>query len=168
MFKRTILALSVAALAMTGVAQAQENATLTLRSGERISGQLVDMGGSGFAVRVSGQDRNIPTSEVAVIDFSGSAATDADWAKVTDGQQLLVLKDGDYVDRSTLRYRRYVTAQDHVQDQLRRSHRVLVGDRAHRARTPGGCVLGVAMPHSRRQRAPEFLSRRARRGRRRE
>jgi hypothetical protein len=94
MFKRTILALSVAALAITGVAQAQENATLTLRSGERISGQLVDMGGSGFAVRVNGQDRNVPTNDVAVIDFSGSAATDADWAKVTDGQHLLVLKDG--------------------------------------------------------------------------
>src|SRR3954469_18520105 len=75
MFKRTILALSVAALAITGVAQAQENATLTLRSGERISGQLVDMGGSGFAVRVNGQDRNIGTNDVAVIDFSGSAAT---------------------------------------------------------------------------------------------
>jgi hypothetical protein len=94
MFKRTILALSVAALALTGVAQAQENATLTLRSGERISGQLVDMGGSGFAVRVNGQDRNVATNDVAVIDFTGGSATDADWAKVTDGQQLLVLKDG--------------------------------------------------------------------------
>ena len=60
MFKRTILALSVAALAMTGVAQAQENATLTLRSGERISGQLVDMGGSGFAVRVNGAGQKYP------------------------------------------------------------------------------------------------------------
>src|SRR3954447_22189746 len=83
MFKRTILALSVAALAITGVAQAQENATLTLRSGERISGQLVDMGGSGFAVRVNGQDRNVATNDVAVIDFTGGSATDADWAKVT-------------------------------------------------------------------------------------
>src|SRR4051812_43273230 len=94
MCKRTILALSVAALAVTGVAQAQENATLTMRSGERVSGQLVDMGGSGFAVRVNGQDRQIPTSDVAVIDFGGGVASDADLAKVTDGQQLLVLKDG--------------------------------------------------------------------------
>jgi len=94
MFKRTILALSVAALAVTGVAQAQENATLTMRSGERVSGQLVDMGGSGFAVRINGQERQIPTSDVAVIDFGGGGASDAELAKVTDGQQLLILKDG--------------------------------------------------------------------------
>jgi hypothetical protein len=94
MFKRTILALTVAALAITGVAQAQENATLTMRSGERVSGQLVDMGGSGFAVRVNGQDRQIPTGDVAVIDFSGGSPSDADWANVTNGQQLLSMRDG--------------------------------------------------------------------------
>jgi hypothetical protein len=98
MFKRTVLALSVAALTVTGVAQAQENATLTLRSGERVSGQLVDMGGSGFAVRVNGQDRQIPTNDVAVIDFSGASMSDADWAKVTDGQQVLWLKNGTTVN----------------------------------------------------------------------
>ncbi len=93
MFKRTILALSVAALTITGVAQAQENATLTLRSGERVSGQLVDMGGSGFEVRVNGQSRQIPTHDVAVIDFSGATMNDTDWANVADGQQV-VLKNG--------------------------------------------------------------------------
>lgn len=98
MFKRTVLALSVAALGFTGLAQAQENATLTMRSGERVSGQLVDMGGSGFAVRVNGQDRQIPTNDVAVIDFSGGTMTDADWSKVTEGQQLLQLRDGSTVN----------------------------------------------------------------------
>ena len=138
MFKRTILALSVAALAITGVAQAQENATLTLRSGERISGQLVDMGGSGFAVRVNGQDRNVATSDVAVIDFTGSSATDADWARVTDGQQLLVLRDGstatgqlyDIGGTSPLR----ITFKTSSGDRTASSSR----DRTHRARTPGG------------------------------
>jgi hypothetical protein len=42
-----------------------------LRSGERISGDLVDMGGSGFTVRVNGQERNVRTGDVAVIDFAG-------------------------------------------------------------------------------------------------
>jgi hypothetical protein len=97
MFKRTILALSVAALTVTGVAQAQENATLTLRSGERVSGQLVDMGGSGFEVRVNGQSRQIPTNDVAVIDFAGGSMSDADWAKITDGQQVVWLKNGSTV-----------------------------------------------------------------------
>jgi len=98
MFKRTFLALAVAALALTGVAQAQENATLTLTSGERVSGQLVDMGGSGFTVRVNGQERMIPTNSVAVIDFSGGSMSDADWASVTGGQQVLWLKNGTTVN----------------------------------------------------------------------
>lgn len=97
MFKRTILALSVTALAITGVAQAQENATLTLRSGERVSGQLVDMGGSGFEVKVNGQSRQIPTNDVAVIDFSGGTMSDADWANVGDGQHVM-LKNGTTVN----------------------------------------------------------------------
>src|SRR6185436_11314576 len=50
MFKRTILALSVAALTFTGVAQAQENATLTLRNGDKINAQLIDLGGVGFTI----------------------------------------------------------------------------------------------------------------------
>lgn len=97
MFKRTVLALSAAALTIAGAAQAQEHATLTLRSGERVSGQLVDMGGSGFEVRVNGQARQIPTHDVAVIDFSGGAMSDADWAKVQDGPQV-VLKNGSTVN----------------------------------------------------------------------
>ncbi len=96
MLKRTILALSVAALSVAAVALAQENATLLLRSGETISGQLVDMGGSGFTVRVSGQERQIPTNDVAVIDFTGNPK-DIDWSKVPAGQQV-VLRNGQTVD----------------------------------------------------------------------
>jgi hypothetical protein len=97
MVKRTILALSVAALAFTGVAQAQENATLTLRNGDKITGQLVDLGGVGFTVRVNGAERNIPTNDVAVIDFSGGSMTDADWDKVSGGNQVIWLKSGETV-----------------------------------------------------------------------
>ena len=42
MLKRTFVAWSVAALSLTGIAFAQESATITLRSGERLSAQLVD------------------------------------------------------------------------------------------------------------------------------
>ena len=100
MFKRTILALSVAALTVTGVAQAQENATLTLRSGDKVSGQLEDLGGVGFTMRVNGAERQIPTNDVAVIDFTGNNMTDADWAKVTDGTQTVILRNGDTVTGS--------------------------------------------------------------------
>jgi len=98
MFKRTILAVSVAALTFTGVAQAQENATLTLRSGERINAQLIDLGGVGFTIRVNGTERQIPANDLAAIDFTGGTVSDADWAKLNDGQQLLVLKNGDTVN----------------------------------------------------------------------
>lgn len=98
MLKRTLLALAVAALTLPAVAQAQENATLLLRSGERVAGQLLDMGGVGFTVRVSGQERQIPTNDVAVIDFAGGDMSDADWAKVTGGTQVVWLRNGQTIE----------------------------------------------------------------------
>jgi hypothetical protein len=98
MFKRTIFALAVAAVAYVGAVQAQENATLTLRSGERIAGQLVDLGGSGFTVRVNGQERMIPTNDVSVIDFTGGTMTANDWSKVTGGNQVAMLRNGDSIN----------------------------------------------------------------------
>lgn len=98
MLKRTVLgAFCVAAMLTAGIAQAQENATLVLRSGERVSGQLVDLGGVGYTVRVSGQDRHIPQNDVAVIDFTGGTMTDADWAKFT-GTSQVVLKSGQTIE----------------------------------------------------------------------
>jgi hypothetical protein len=98
MFNRTILALSVAALTVTGVAQAQENTTITLRSGEKINAQLIDLGGGGFAVKVNGADRQIPTNDVSVIDFAGGSMTDADWRKVPEGQPVVMLRSGETVN----------------------------------------------------------------------
>lgn len=92
MLKRMFVALSIATVALTSLA-AQESATFVLRSGERLNGQLVDMGGSGYAVRVNGQDRNIPLGEMALIDFSGSGMSQADWDRVS-GQHVLWLRNG--------------------------------------------------------------------------
>jgi hypothetical protein len=100
MLKRTFLALSVVALTVTGIAQAQENATLILRSGDRISGQLMDMGGVGFTIKVNGAERQIPTNDVAVIDFGAADMSDADWAKISGGNQVVWLKNGQTVDGS--------------------------------------------------------------------
>ncbi len=97
MVKRTILgAFCLTSLLAIGVAQAQENATLTLRSGESISGQLVDLGGVGFTVRVNGQERQVPQNDVAAIDFTGNAISDADWARF-NGTQQVVLRNGQTV-----------------------------------------------------------------------
>jgi hypothetical protein len=97
MFKRTILALAVAALPLSA-ALAQESATLTLRSGEKITGQLEDLGGVGFTVRVNGTERRIPQNDVAVIDFAGTSMSDADWAKVPEGEQRVILKSGETIN----------------------------------------------------------------------
>jgi hypothetical protein len=96
MLKRTIIAASIAALSITGAA-AQENATLTLRSGERIQGQLIDMGGSGFTIRVNGNERQVPTGEVALIDFAGSTMSQSDWDRVNSGQHVIWLRNGETV-----------------------------------------------------------------------
>ena len=79
MLKRTIVTLAIAALAVTAALQAQVSGTVTMRSGEKINGQVVDLGASGLALRVNGQDRQIPIGEVSVIDFSGSDMSQADW-----------------------------------------------------------------------------------------
>ena len=98
MFKRTILAAAVAC-ALVGSAQAQENATLVLRSGDKISGQLVDMGGVGFTVRVNGQERQIATNDVSVIDFTGNGdVSEADMNRVSGGAQTVWLRNGQAFD----------------------------------------------------------------------
>jgi hypothetical protein len=97
MVKRTILALAIAALPLSA-ALAQESATLTLRSGEKITGQLEDLGGVGFTVRVNGTERRIPQNDVATIDFGGTSMTDADWAKVPEGEQRVILKSGEAIN----------------------------------------------------------------------
>src|SRR5919108_3698844 len=97
MWKRTFAVLLVTMLGLTGIALAQENATITLRSGERLTGQLLDMGGVGFTVRVGGQERQIPTTDVAIIDFTGGGAADVDWNKFTGGQHVMWLKSGQVI-----------------------------------------------------------------------
>ena len=100
MLKRTVLsAFCAAAMLVTGVAYAQESATLTMRSGEKVSGQLVDLGGVGYTIRVNGSERQIAQNDVAVIDFTGATMTDADWEKFS-GPSVVVLRNGQTVNGS--------------------------------------------------------------------
>jgi len=96
MLKRTILA-AAAVCALAVPALAQENATLVLRSGDKVTGQLVDMGGAGFTVRVNGQERQIATNDVAVIDFTGNGdVSDSDWSRMSG--QGVFLRSGQTVE----------------------------------------------------------------------
>jgi hypothetical protein len=86
------------ALMLASPALAQQSAMFVLRSGEQLSGELVDMGGSGFQVRVGGSPRQIATGDVAVIDFSGSTSfPDSEVNQVQAGKHLLVLSNGQMV-----------------------------------------------------------------------
>jgi len=82
------------ALAIALPAVAQTSATVVLRSGERISGDLVDMGAGGFEVRVGGNPRKIPTGDVAVIDFAGGAFPAGELNQIPAGRHLIVLSNG--------------------------------------------------------------------------
>jgi hypothetical protein len=79
------------------MAFAQQSATLTLKSGERLSAQLMDLGGVGYTVRVDGQERQIPANDVAAIDFTGSTISNGDWDKLSSGGQVLILKSGETI-----------------------------------------------------------------------
>ena len=81
MLKRTIVALAIAALALPAAIQAQVSGTITLRAGEKINGQVIDLGAQGLTVRSGGNDRQIPIDQVSVIDFSGSDMSQSDWDK---------------------------------------------------------------------------------------
>ncbi|HXW04768.1 MAG TPA: hypothetical protein VD833_06030 [Vicinamibacterales bacterium] len=95
MLTRTFTGVALAMVAAGSLAVAQVSATLRLRSGENISGDLVDMNGSNFTVRVSGQERQIGIGEVSVIDFGGGAPSASDWNRVTDGQHAVWLRNGE-------------------------------------------------------------------------
>jgi hypothetical protein len=97
--KTTVLGVFVlSSLVLASGALAQESATLVLKSGDRISGELVDLGGVGFTMRVNGQDRNIATNDVALVEFAGGSPNGDAQAKINAGQPVVVLRNGDAID----------------------------------------------------------------------
>ncbi len=53
---------------------------------------------SGFTLRVNGQDRTIPASDVAAVEFAGGSPTGRAQARIDDGQALIVLRSGQIID----------------------------------------------------------------------
>lgn len=95
MIQRFVLALVVGfgAMLVADSAVAQERATVVLRSGERVSGDLVDLNAQGFAVQVKGDLRRFSVNEVARVEFGGDGnLPKAD--ELRSGQHAIVLSDG--------------------------------------------------------------------------
>lgn len=83
----------VSTLGLGAVAMAQESAIVVLRSGERVTGSIVDLNAQGFQVRVNGNDRWIGPGDIAAISFTGDLS-DADWNAVSAGTAVFVLRNG--------------------------------------------------------------------------
>jgi small nuclear ribonucleoprotein (snRNP)-like protein len=86
-------------LLLSGAAYAQDRATLTLRSGVKVTGQLIDLGGDGYTIVVNGNECQVSEKDVSVIDFSGSDMIEADWTRFK-GTPQVVLKNGETIDGS--------------------------------------------------------------------
>ena len=97
MFNRIVLAAALVLLAIPSVSRAQERAILTLRSGETLRGELMDLSAAGFTVKVNGTERQIPTNDVAVIDFGVATMREADWEKIPRGRPMVMLRNGENV-----------------------------------------------------------------------
>ena len=102
MRKTTLLigGLCLSCLTAAVPAIAQEPATLVLRSGDRISGELVDLGGVGFTIRVNGQDRQVDPNQVAAVEFTpGGPSADAR-SRLQSGRPVVVLRNGQLIEGS--------------------------------------------------------------------
>ena len=81
------------------LAQAQASATLVLRNGDRVSGDLMDHGGVGFTMRVNGQNRVVTEADVIAVEFTGSPELSNDArGRLAAGKQLVVLRSGEIVE----------------------------------------------------------------------
>ena len=96
MMKRAVLSFALlGALAVPAVAQVPgAPATIVMRSGERIAAEVIDIAAPGLLIRQNGQERNIPPSEVAQIDFAGDGRASAG----VGGQPRILLRNGQTVD----------------------------------------------------------------------
>jgi hypothetical protein len=99
MLNRLVLAAACVWCLAISPASADVPATLILRSGERISGDLVDLNASGLSIRVNGKSRSVRVAEVAVIQFvdPGQLSGEAQ-GKAAAGQQFVVLRAGGTAD----------------------------------------------------------------------
>jgi len=100
MLRKTFTAIGIALFSLVTALPiaAQETATLALKNGERPSGELIDMGAGGFILRINGQDRQFPASEVAAVEFVVGPLPAAAQAKINTGQPVVVMRNGQILD----------------------------------------------------------------------
>ena len=96
MWNRCIAAVALV-LALAATAEAQRDATILLRSGERISGSFQDIHNNLVYMRLSfHEERRIPVDEVALIDFVGGTRglPETEIVAAREEADLLILQNG--------------------------------------------------------------------------
>lgn len=96
MLRKTAFLVACLSLLVVGSAAAQAPATFVFRSGERVSGDLIDLNSTSWLITVNGRDRKLGLDELAVVDFTGGGQNlpANEVSKLLPGQNLLVLRDG--------------------------------------------------------------------------
>jgi small nuclear ribonucleoprotein (snRNP)-like protein len=95
--KRVLIAVFALALAgATGVV-AQERVTVLLKSGERVSGELIGFEDNWLSVRSDNQQRRFGSGDIVAIDFTGTAQNfpEAETQRIGHLGALVVLRNGD-------------------------------------------------------------------------
>ncbi len=77
---------------------AQESATLVLRDGQRLVGEVVQMTNEGVTLRTDNQDRTYPANTVAGIEYVAGPVTADTRAKLDAGKPVVVLRNGSVVE----------------------------------------------------------------------
>lgn len=96
--RRQLAGLMAIGLMVGAVLLAQQPATVVLKSGTRVSGDLVDFSARGFAMTVGGDDRQISKDDVASIEFGdGDVTRPSQLNDLGDGQQLALLRSGEVI-----------------------------------------------------------------------
>ena len=68
--------------------------TLILTSGDRVSGDQLDLDSSGFTLQVRGAEQRFSRNEVAVINVSGAPIQASETGRIREGRALVILNDG--------------------------------------------------------------------------
>lgn len=99
MLKRTfitgVLSLFVG---LATISIAQEVATVVLRDGQRLTGEVPELDSRGFTVRANGHDQVVPVSSVAAIEYAPGEPPPEAKARLDSGQPLVVLRNGQVID----------------------------------------------------------------------
>jgi hypothetical protein len=97
MHAHTRLAVAMVVTLAIGISiAAQQNVTLVLRSGERVSGVLEDMGAD-FVMRVNNDERRYRTGDVAILDFAGDGRglPNTELSKIPASGHLAIMRGGE-------------------------------------------------------------------------